>query len=153
MAELYPWFVVVHLVGLVLFAISHGASAFMAFRLRAERDPVVVEALLKTGQLSVGPMYIGLLLLIVGGLGAAAGAEPVGQDLGHRLDRRVHRAARRDVGGRVAVLHGPSQDVRGARRRTAALRSNLRRWRDSSTPGDRTSSRSSEPWDWCCSSG
>ena len=74
MAELYPWFVVVHLVGLVLFAISHGASAFMAFRLRAERDPVVVDALLKTGQLSVGPMYIGLLLLIVGGLGAAAGA-------------------------------------------------------------------------------
>lgn len=74
MAELYPWFVVVHLVGLVLFAISHGASAFMSFRLRAERDPAVVDALLKTGQLSVGPMYIGLLLLIVGGLGAAAGA-------------------------------------------------------------------------------
>jgi uncharacterized membrane protein len=74
LAELYPWFVVVHLVGLVLFAISHGASAFMAFRLRAERDPAVVEALLKTGQLSVGPMYIGLLLLIAGGLGAAAGA-------------------------------------------------------------------------------
>ena len=75
MAELYPWFVVVHLVGLVLFATSHGASAFMAFRLRAERDPVVVDALLKTGQLSVGPMYVGLLLLIVGGLGAAAGAD------------------------------------------------------------------------------
>jgi hypothetical protein len=74
LAELYPWFIVVHLVGLVLFAISHGASAFMALRLRGERDPVVVDALLKTGQLSVGPMYIGLLLLIVGGLGAAAGA-------------------------------------------------------------------------------
>lgn len=73
MAELYPWFVVVHLVGLVLFAISHGASAFMSFRLRGERDPAVVDALLRTGQLSVGPMYIGLLLLIVGGLGAAAG--------------------------------------------------------------------------------
>ena len=73
MAELYLWFVTIHLIGLVLFAVSHGASAFMAFRLRAERDPVVVEALLKTGQLSVGPMYIGLLLLIVGGLGAAAG--------------------------------------------------------------------------------
>jgi hypothetical protein len=73
LAELYPWFVVVHLVGLVLFAISHGASAFMSFRLRGERDPAVVDALLRTGQLSVGPMYIGLLLLIVGGLGAAAG--------------------------------------------------------------------------------
>ena len=73
MAELYPWFVFAHLLGLVIFAICHGASAFMAFRLRGERDPVVVESLLKVGQLSVGPMYIGLLLLIVGGLGAAAG--------------------------------------------------------------------------------
>lgn len=72
MAELYLWFVVVHLVGLVVFSISHGGSAFMAFRVRGERDPVVVDALLKVGQLSVGPMYIGLLLLIVGGLGAAA---------------------------------------------------------------------------------
>jgi hypothetical protein len=75
MAALYPWFVLAHLVGLVLFAMTHGASAFMAFRLRAERDPVVVDSLLKVGQLSVGPMYIGLLLLIVGGLGAAASAD------------------------------------------------------------------------------
>ena len=35
--ELYPWFVFVHLAGLVLFAISHGASAFMAFRVRRAR--------------------------------------------------------------------------------------------------------------------
>jgi hypothetical protein len=76
---LYLWFVVVHLVGLVLFAIAHGASAFMSFRVRGERDPVVVDALLKVGQMSVGPMYIGLLLLIVGGLGAAAGANLWGQ--------------------------------------------------------------------------
>jgi len=69
---LYLWFVVAHLVGLVLFAISHGGSAFMSFRIRNERDPVVVDALLKVGGMAVGPMYIGLLLLIVGGLGAAA---------------------------------------------------------------------------------
>ena len=69
----YSWFVVAHLVGLVVFAICHGASAFMSFRVRNERDPVVVDALLKVGGMAVGPMYIGLLLLIVGGLGAAAG--------------------------------------------------------------------------------
>ena len=79
MTALYPWFVLIHLSGLVLFAISHGASAFMSFRLRAERDPVVVDGLLKIGQLAVGPMYIGLVLLIVGGLGAAAGANLWGQ--------------------------------------------------------------------------
>lgn len=73
MEAFYPWFVLAHLVGLVLFAICHGASAFMAFRVRAERDPVVVDSLLKVGQLSVGPMYLGLLLLAVGGIGAAAG--------------------------------------------------------------------------------
>ena len=79
MEAFYAWFVLAHLLGLVVFAISHGASAFMAFRVRGERDPVVVEALLKVGQLSVGPMYIGLLLLGVGGLGAAAGANLCGQ--------------------------------------------------------------------------
>jgi hypothetical protein len=68
---MYQWFVFAHLLGLVVFAIAHGASVFMSFRLRGERDPAVVDSLLKLGQLSVGPMYIGLLLLGVGGLGAA----------------------------------------------------------------------------------
>jgi Predicted integral membrane protein (DUF2269) len=69
--DLYPWFVFAHLAGLVLFAISHGASAFMAFRLRGARDRQTVGALLEVGSMSLGPMYIGLLLLIIGGLGAA----------------------------------------------------------------------------------
>lgn len=75
MTELYSWFVFAHLAGLVLFAISHGASAFMAFRLRSAPDLRTAEALLDMGRLSIGPMYVGLLLLIVGGLGAAAGAD------------------------------------------------------------------------------
>ena len=73
MEQFYLWFVFAHLAGLVLFAICHGASAFMAFRIRGERDPAIVASILQTGALSIGPMYIGLLLLIVGGLGAAAG--------------------------------------------------------------------------------
>lgn len=75
MAELYPWFVFAHLAGLVLFAISHGASAFMAFRLRSAPDMRTAAALLEVGRISIAPMYVGLLLLIVGGLGAAAGAD------------------------------------------------------------------------------
>ena len=71
MAEFYLWFVFAHLAGLVLFAISHGASAFMAFRLRSAPDVPTARALLAMGQLSIGPMYVGLLLLIIGGLGAA----------------------------------------------------------------------------------
>ncbi len=73
MEQFYSWFVFAHLAGLVLFAICHGASAFMAFRIRGERDPAIVASILQTGALSIGPMYVGLLLLIVGGLGAAAG--------------------------------------------------------------------------------
>jgi hypothetical protein len=69
--EFYLWFVFAHLAGLVLFAISHGASAFMSFRLRGARDRQTIEALLEVGSMSLGPMYIGLALLIVGGLGAA----------------------------------------------------------------------------------
>jgi hypothetical protein len=77
--EFYPWFVFAHLAGLVLFAISHGASAFMAFRLRGARDRKTVAALLEVGSMSLGPMYIGLALLIIGGLGAAWVANYWGQ--------------------------------------------------------------------------
>lgn len=75
MAALYPWFVFLHIVGVVLFAISHGASAYTAFRIRSERDPHTVASLLGMSQLAVGPMYIGLLLLVIGGLGAAAAGD------------------------------------------------------------------------------
>ena len=79
MAQFYPWLVFAHLAGLVLFAISHGASAFMAFRLRSAPDVATARALLAIGQMSIGPMYIGLLLLIVGGLGAAFAGDLWGQ--------------------------------------------------------------------------
>jgi predicted integral membrane protein DUF2269 len=79
MAEFYPWFVFAHLSGLVLFAISHGASAFMAFRLRSAPDMDTARALLSMGQSSLGPMYVGLLLLIIGGIGAAFGGDLWGQ--------------------------------------------------------------------------
>ena len=69
--RLYPWFVFAHIVGVVLFAISHGASAFVAFRMRSDRDPHTVASLLAMSQLATGPMYVGLVLLGVGGIGAA----------------------------------------------------------------------------------
>lgn len=72
MAALYPWFVFAHVVGVVVFAVSHGASAFVAFRVRAEREPRTLASLLAMSKLAVGPMYIGLLLVVIGGIGAAA---------------------------------------------------------------------------------
>ena len=74
MAELYPWFVLLHLVGLVVFVACHGVSMFVAFRIRSQREPRAIAAAMEASSMAIGPMYIGMLLLIIGGLGAAAGA-------------------------------------------------------------------------------
>jgi hypothetical protein len=68
---MYAWLVFVHLVGLVIFAVAHGASVFMAFRIRTDRDPKVVASHLAGSGTAIGPMYLGLLLLGIGGIGAA----------------------------------------------------------------------------------
>ena len=69
---MYQWFVFAHLVGLVLFAFAHGASAFIALRLPAQRDRALVMSYLETSQLATRTMYVGLLLLLIGGAGAAS---------------------------------------------------------------------------------
>jgi hypothetical protein len=69
--DLYPWLVLVHIGGAFLFVMAHGASAITAFRLRAERDPARMTALLDLSSQSLGIMYVGLLLLLVAGIAAA----------------------------------------------------------------------------------
>jgi cytochrome bd-type quinol oxidase subunit 2 len=74
MAEFYGWFVLLHIIGLVVFAVCHGVSMFVAFRVRASRHQrAAVAAAMDASSSSITPMYLGLLLLIIGGLGAAAG--------------------------------------------------------------------------------
>ena len=41
----YPWIVLVHVTGVLLFFIAHGAPAMVGLRLRNERDPARVLAL------------------------------------------------------------------------------------------------------------
>jgi len=69
--EYYPWLVFLHLVGVVLLAASHGVSIATAFRIRRERDVALVASHLATSQVAVRVTYVALLLLGVGGLGAA----------------------------------------------------------------------------------
>ena len=38
MAEFYSWFVLLHLIGLVVFAAGHGVNMLAAFRVRTQRD-------------------------------------------------------------------------------------------------------------------
>lgn len=69
--ELYPWIVLLHIVGAFVFAISHGVSGFAAFAIRAARqDAPRVRALLELSGYSLGTMYVGLLMLLVGGIWA-----------------------------------------------------------------------------------
>ena len=68
---MYQWFVFIHLVGLVLFAFAHGASSFVAFRLPGQRDRTLVASYLETSLIATRTMYVGLILLLIGGAGAA----------------------------------------------------------------------------------
>ena len=69
--DIYPWIVLLHVVGAFMFAIAHGVSAFGAFSIRAARqDPGRVRAFLEVSGYSLGVMYVGLLMLLVGGIWA-----------------------------------------------------------------------------------
>jgi hypothetical protein len=66
----YPVVVLLHILGAFGFALSHGASVLAAFRLRAERDPVRIGALLDLSAFGLGAMYASLLLLVAAGVTA-----------------------------------------------------------------------------------
>jgi len=66
----YAWWVYLHIVGAFAFAFGHGASALAAFRIRATRDPAQVRTLLDVSSMSLGVTYVGLLLLLIGGIAA-----------------------------------------------------------------------------------
>ena len=69
---MYQWFVFIHLVGLVLFVFAHGASAFTTFQIRTMRDPDVISGYLRLSQEGTRAGYVGLVLLLIGGAGAAS---------------------------------------------------------------------------------
>lgn len=68
---MYQWFVFTHLVGVVLFVFAHGTSAFATFQIRGMRDPAIVSGYLALSLNATRVAYVGLLLLLVGGAGAA----------------------------------------------------------------------------------
>ena len=68
---MYQALVLIHLVGVVVMAVAHGVSIFAAFRVRRETDPGIVAALLSMSKSAVMVLYVGFLLLAIGGFGAA----------------------------------------------------------------------------------
>jgi hypothetical protein len=69
----HPWIVYAHVLGTFFFATGHGVSVTMAFRLRSERDPSRIAAILDLSLWSLSPaslMSIGFLTLLLSGIAA-----------------------------------------------------------------------------------
>jgi hypothetical protein len=64
----YQWWVFLHIAGVFAFLVAHGVSVGVAFRLRRERDPRRIMALLELSSWSISLMYVGILLLLTGGI-------------------------------------------------------------------------------------
>ena len=67
----YSWWVYLHILGAFAFIFGHGASGLAAFRIRATRDPAQIRTLLDLSSMALGLTYVGLLLLLIGGIAAA----------------------------------------------------------------------------------
>jgi uncharacterized membrane protein len=68
--DLYPWLRYIHVAGALIFVLGHGASVAMAFKLRGERDPRRIQPMLQLSAWSLSIFYIGVLLLLTGGIWA-----------------------------------------------------------------------------------
>jgi glucan phosphoethanolaminetransferase (alkaline phosphatase superfamily) len=77
--SLYPWIVFVHVAAAFLFVMGHGASMWASFRIREERDPERIKALLDLSSGSLGVVYGGLLLLLIAGIWAGIAGNFFGQ--------------------------------------------------------------------------
>ncbi len=64
----YLFWKLLHLIGAFGFVAAHGATAAVAFRLRREREPVRVRALLELSRSTRSLMYWSLLVLVVAGV-------------------------------------------------------------------------------------
>ena len=65
---MYRWWVFIHIVGVIGFVLAHGVSVGTALRVRNERDPNRIRALLQVSASATGIFYVSTLLLLLGGI-------------------------------------------------------------------------------------
>lgn len=68
LARVYLTMVFLHVFGVIVFALGHGTSIAVAFRLRREREHPRIAAMLDVSSWSTTLMYIGLLLIVIPGV-------------------------------------------------------------------------------------
>jgi hypothetical protein len=66
--DFYPWIVFVHVAAAFVFVFAHGVSAFATYRIRAERNPERIRALLDVSTSGIQAMYGALGLLLIAGI-------------------------------------------------------------------------------------
>ena len=67
---MYPWIVLLHVVGAFMFVMSHGVAAWVVNEIPKQRDVRRIAALVDLSSTSLTGVYVGLLLLLVGGIWA-----------------------------------------------------------------------------------
>ena len=67
---MYEWIVLLHVVGAFMFVASHGVAMWMVAELPRQKDPRRIQSLLDLSSTSLTGVYVGLLLLLVGGIWA-----------------------------------------------------------------------------------
>ena len=67
---MYQWIVLLHIAGAFVFVLSHGVAVFVAYSLPKQRDSGRIVALLDLSGTSLNGAYLGLLLLLIGGIWA-----------------------------------------------------------------------------------
>jgi hypothetical protein len=65
----FQWWLLLHLAGVLVFVGAHGVSMFVMYRIRGERDRQRIAELITFSGTTTRPMYIGLAILTVGGVG------------------------------------------------------------------------------------
>ena len=67
---MYDYIVLLHVIGAFVFALAHGVSFAVGLRLRGVTSREQVAGLLELSGMAIGGLYVGLLLLLVGGIWA-----------------------------------------------------------------------------------
>jgi hypothetical protein len=65
-----PWLVFAHILGAFTFVLAHGVSVFVTLRVRGEREPVRIAALLDLSRSSLYLAFAALVLLLLTGIAA-----------------------------------------------------------------------------------
>jgi len=72
---MYGYIVLLHVIGAFVFALAHGVSVAVGLRLRRVSSRDQVASLLELSGMAIGALYVGLLLLLVGGIWAGFAGE------------------------------------------------------------------------------